>query len=362
VNHERVFVSAATAKCPGVAEVADLAEVVTGRRPVPLERVRFGADELLLGEEIELDRESPFYPTRSNEKVMRKEVVAATIAVSELVDRASILPAARAEMPLFVASGMSMERQTGDLDWFSGALRAVRESAAASERNRSLGQLTPPLLALRTLTNAATSFIAERARVAGNNSTFGSTSLSGFHALQEAFDAVRDGSCPMALAGGASRGGIPSYFVHRNFCPDTGGWRESVAVVFLLLESGTSLQERGASALCELIELRSGGIPRVTGRIDSVPFARFSARGADGALAVYSGAFRRSEFEALRSAVAAAWERSASLFPSLGNAGPSNVFLNLLTGIALLDGPGTVDCLDRDPYSRESFVRALVEP
>jgi hypothetical protein len=356
---ERVFVSAANVKCPGVCDIADLADLVDGRKQAPLDRVCLAGDEILLGNEIQLDRASPFYPSRSNEKVMRREVIAATMGVSELIQDIDLPPLAKADVPLFVASGMSFERQGCDVDWFSKVVRAMNECSSTRERNKRLGQVTPPLLALRTLTNATSSFIAEQTHVTGNNTTFGSTSIGGFYALKEGFDAVRSGQCPMAVVGGASRGGIASYFIYRNFFPDPSGWKESIATVFLLLESGSGIRARGAEPLCELTVLRSTGVPPSLARDDdSIPFRRFAEYGRSASLAVYSGAFCTNEFVRLTSAVGESWTRAESLYGALGNCGVSNIFLSVLTGIALSNSPGPVDCLDRDPYSRECLVRA----
>jgi hypothetical protein len=355
---ERVYVSAANLKCPGASDLAGLADLAAGRARAPLERVCLGDEEVMLGETLELDRSSPYYPTRSKEKVMRREVIAATMCVAELLEGLELPASAMAEIPLFVASGMSFERQGGDADWFVRASRALNECSSTSERNRRLGQLTPPLLALRTLTNATSSFIAEQTRVTGNNATFGVTSLSGFHALQEGWDAVRSGQSAMAIVGGASRGGVGSFFMYRNFFRDAAGWKESIATAFLLLESGASLQARGASPLCELVLLRNAAlVPTLTGHGDATPFERFAEFGSSAPLAVYGGAFCVPEHVRLTAAVASWWPRAVSLFDALGNTGVANVFLDILTGVALSGAARPVDCLDRDPYSRECLVR-----
>jgi hypothetical protein len=360
---ERVFVSAATVKCPGVSEIADLAELLSGRKEPPLQRFQLAGDEVLLGEDVPLDRGSPFYPPRRNQKVMRQEVIAATMGVCELLERAEVPAAAKADIPLFVASGLSLERQAGDLDWFSKAFRATLESSSSGERNKRLGQLAPPLLALRTLTNATSSFIAEQTGVAGNNTTFGNTSISGFYALKEGFDAVVSGQCSLALVGAASRGGVASYFMYRNFFADARGWRESLATAFLLLESETSLHERGVRPLCELTVLRTAPRPPSLTRPDEeIPFGAFADDASGASLALYSGAFCRSEHQRFGEAVATWWPRAESLFESLGNTGPANVFLGILAGLARAEQPGPLDCLDRDPYARECLVRTEQVP
>ena len=106
--------------------------------------------------------------------------------------------------------------------------------------------------------------------------------------------------------------------------------------------------------------MRTAGTPRVTKIADDVPFSRFVPYAADSSVAVYSGAYCAGEFVELEQAVSASWPRGASLFPAIGNTGAANIFLSLLTGIALAGAAGIVDCLDRDPYSREAFVRAVV--
>jgi hypothetical protein len=354
---ERVFVSAAGVRAPAVRTAADLLELVRGDRPSPLALFRIGGTEIRLGEDICVDRDSPFYPSRSNEKIMRKEVIAAAVNVCELLTEAGLPGEVRAEVPLFVASGVTMERQIGDLDWFAKAFEAVRGSAGA-DRNRRLSHVTPPLLALRTLTNATSSFIAEQAGVRGHNTTFGNTSQAGFHALREGCVAVASGSVPMAIAGGASRGGIASYLTFRNFHEDPADWRESIATAFLLLESGTSLAARGAKPVCEVVELAgTARPPALLKAAPGAPFEEFAARSAAADLALYSGAFCGGDHRTLRAAAVAAWPRAESLFESLGNGGAANLFLSILVGAALLDGAGLADCLDRDPYGRDSFVR-----
>jgi hypothetical protein len=355
---ERVFVSAAGVRAPAVRTAADLAELVRGDRPSPLELFTVGGEEIRLGEQIPMDRASPFYPSRSNEKIMRKEVIAAAVNVCELLAEAGLPGGLRVDVPLFVASGVTLERQVGDVDWFAKAFEAVRASAGGAERNRRLSHVTPPLLALRTLTNATSSFIAEQTGVTGNNTTFGNTSQAGFHALREGFDAVASRAVPMALVGGASRGGIASYLTFRNFFEDPADWRESIATAFLLLESGTSLGVRAGKALCEVVELAgTTRPPALVNAAPDTPFEEFASRGATASLAVYSGAFCGREERKLRAAAAAAWPRAESLFESLGNGGAANLFLGIAVGASLLGGAGVADCLDRDPYGRDSFVR-----
>jgi hypothetical protein len=355
---QRVFVSGANVKGPGVRGLTDLADLVTGRASAPLTPCRVAGQDILLGEEIALDRQSPFYPQRSDEKVMRPEVIAATMGVCELFQDLGLATSPKSDIPLFVAGGLTLERHIGDGDWFAKAFQATRDCPGGDELNRRLSQFTPPLLALRTLTNATSSFIAQQTGVAGDNTTFGNTSLSGFYALKEGFDAVGSGTSTMAVVGGASRGGLASYFMYRNFFDDNSGWKESTASAFLLLESESSLRARGALPLGELTELRSSGTPPVlTGRDTMAPFGAFALNGADASLAVYSGAFCQSEHERLGAAVSGSWARAVSIFESLGNAGASNIFLDILTGLALAGPRATVDCLDRDPYSRDSLVR-----
>jgi hypothetical protein len=357
---EKVFVAAATVKCPGAKDIRDLGALATGHAVAPLNSVPFGSDEILIGEEVGIDRDSPFYPSRSSEKLMRREVIAAAVGVSELLSGIDVANASISGMPLFVATGMSMEGQPGDLAWLTTTFLALTDSSGDGQRNKRLTQLTPPLLAVKTLTNATASFIAERTQIAGNNTTFGSTSVSGQYALTEAFYAIATGDCDMCLVGGASQAGIVSHVTYRNFPCSPSGWRESTAAVFLLLESEKSLNTRGAKPLCELTILATAGRPRVKRTTKTDAFSRFTSYGADGSQAVYSGAFCEDEFLELTEAISGSWSRRASLFPFIGNAGAANIFLNILTGVAVLGAPGLIDCLDRDPYSRESFVRAVV--
>ncbi len=359
----RVFVSAINVKSTEISDLNDLHFLIETNKPNQLKEFQVGDEKIYLGEEFNLDTSSKYYPSKSNEKVMRAEVIAATVCVGEMLNEAQIAEEKLYDIPLYISTGICFERMEGDMDWFSKVIQSSLEATTIKDKNIRMNQIIPPLISLRTLTNATSSFVAQYCKLAGNNSTFGITSQSAFCALKEAFRAIETGESDFAFAGGASRGGLSSYFMFKNFNPSLSNWKECSSASFLLLESEESLIRKNKKPLCEITDLFSSkAIPEILNPVSQTPFSEFSSAGNVSDLCIFGGAFRISEHEEAKKGADAIWEKTFSLYPLMGNFGPAGLFMNIAASLYFFNKNKfrMIDCADRDPYNRESLVRLTI--
>jgi len=277
-----------------------------------------------------------------------------------LIEKENIAAELLAEIPLYISSGVFVEKQEGDLDWLTKAFTIIVESKTTEEKNRKLNQLLPPLLALRTLTNSAESFVAQSTGLAGNNTTFGNTSQSAYAALKEGCRAIQTGESEMAVVGGTNRGGVSSFFLHKSFSPDkTSDWKECTAVSFLILESEKSLAVKNKTPLCEISNLESSThIPGIFETNKKSVEEVFSKNNVNAELCVLGGAFREKEYLRDKTEAENKWKEVFSLFPLFGNLGSAGLFMNIAAALFHFNekNKSQADCIDKDVYNRFSKV------
>ncbi|OFY69207.1 MAG: hypothetical protein A3G23_06570 [Bacteroidetes bacterium RIFCSPLOWO2_12_FULL_37_12] len=357
---QRVFISACNSKCPGASTLDDFYSILEKGDASFLLPVPVDSETLLLGTKIKPTASTEFSPSKSNEKVMRTEVIGATECVCEMLKSAELPESIIPDIPLYISSGVCFERQVNDMDWFSKALYASLSSKTNEEKNKKIYHAIPPLLALRTLTNSAESFVAQHSKLAGNNTTFGITSQSAYFALKEGYDAVHLGEYDMAVAGGANGGGISSYFMFKNFMPADSVWKESTCASFLLLESEESVKKRRINPLCEITGFKfSGDVPDLANNKNIVPFIHFTEYGKDAEVCILGSSFRESEYLDEKKCAESIWKEVYSLYPLFGGCGSAGVFMSIAVAIYFFkkNGHRFIDCAERDVFKRESLVR-----
>jgi hypothetical protein len=305
-----------------------------------------------LAGEILLDRDSPFFPNRSDEKIMRTDVVASIIAINSLFEKFKTSDS-RDDFALYVASGVFIEKIENHTKHLIKVYEELNEQSTAQETMQKVYRGSPPLLALQTLTNAAMSFISQYTGIKGNNATFGTTSISGFYALHEAFNATFYDAAPSVVCA-SNGGGAHSYLMNSPMYDNKDGWKESTAVGCLLLGK----KEAHLKSFCEITalkttpfksQLENQKIKRTWADLVSEPKAE---------LVIYSGAFTPAEQLNDTEYCKIHWSQSLSLFDEFGNLGTANSVASIITGIALLDGRySKIDIVDRDIYGSESWIR-----
>lgn len=302
--------------------------------------------------ELELDRASAFFPGRSDEKIMRTDVVASIISINTLFENFKITEPFD-NYALYAATGVFIEKIENHTRHLIRAYEELNEESTPAEITKKLYRGSPPLLALQTLTNSVMSFISQYTGIKGNNATFGTTSVSGFYALQEAYNTSWfDGTNSVVCA--ANVAGAHSYLMNSPMYGDKSDWRESAAVGCLLI--GKSKSE--TPACCKITHVKNNAVKN---HLQNELIQRNWAEmipdiSAD--MVLFSGAFNTAEQKLDKNYCEKHWTLSDSLFDEFGNMGAANVINSVIRGIQLLEkGYNKIDIVDRDIYGSESFVR-----
>jgi len=297
------------------------------------------------------DKDSEFYPNRGDEKIMRSETIAALILVNQLIQKYKS-KLSLDETGLFVASGVFIENLEKHLGHIVKFINTIKESSNEKEKYRKIYFASPPLLALQTLTNSTMSFIAQYSGIKGNNATYGNTSLSGFHAIEEACDEAYYNNRE-ALACASNCAGEYSFLVHSPFFNSSKNWKESAAAGALLLSSKIIFDSKYKITALKYSTnndyLNSNHIERNWKKL--LPDLNADAL-------IFSGAF--TEEINLNDLLYCKKlnPNSISIFDTLGNMGPANLFASINKGIELLkSGLKKIDIVDSDVFGRESLIR-----
>ena len=105
------FITACKFYVPSVSSFDDLRKTITGNN----ENIKFKPCMFFNGETIgkkgvlEIDKEHRFYPPKTEQKIMRLDVVAAVIAIQELVEEAKINKNNIEDIDLYIANGAFVE-------------------------------------------------------------------------------------------------------------------------------------------------------------------------------------------------------------------------------------------------------------
>ncbi|MFT4602296.1 MAG: hypothetical protein ACI857_002482 [Arenicella sp.] len=291
------------------------------------------------------DTNSPFYPSRSDLKIMRTDSISAVITLCELLEDHKSID--RTLLNLFVASGVFIENVENHMGHLLEVFEHIKNADTEEEKLKMIYRASPPLLALQTLTNSTMSFVAQYSKVMGNNATFGNTSQSGFHAVSEAYDnALFEDSQSIALS--SNTAGDYSYMVNSSLRNDISNWKESAATGAMLISSDKN-KAKCEIVSCEQINIIKKGLNQNWKVNTKVAL--------DSDVLIYSGAFNLSENEYLTETFAV-HSNARSLFDDFGNLGPTNMFAASEIGIRLIkEGASKVDLFDKDIYGRESVIR-----
>lgn len=297
-----------------------------------------------LSGELVPDRSSPFFPERSDEKIMREDVKAAVIAVQEMMNGYS--ESLLEDTDLYVANGVFIEDTGKQLQRVIDIYRQIEDNFPEEEKVRRLYQATPPLLALQTLTNSSMSFISQYAGIKGNNTTFGNTSQSAFHAIQKAAFALQSGT-ERVLVCASNCGGAVSYLTSQSFFEEKENWKESAAAACLFFET-----DLNAAAVCRITGMKMENHPE-----HSNALSQFIAD--EITHIVFSGAFTEEQYRADLNAFQSTGKQAFSYFPEYGNLGSANLIMSVIKGIELLQSneESIIALVDRDVYGRESYIR-----
>lgn len=301
---------------------------------------------------ISIDKNSPFFPSRSDEKIMRQDVKASILVINNLVKELGLTNGV-ADLPLFVANGAFIEDSQKYLTRLSNVYQKFTHETIEEERIRKIYMASPPLVALETLTNSTMSFIAQYGGLKGHNTTFGNTSLAAYYALKEAIVSMDEKGKAIVLS--SNCGGSHSFLTNSSIVGYTNGWNESASVGCLVLSNSKANLE---NQLCKLTHLKQGAnIPDLeSNKIIRNWKSLLPDQNAD--ILIFSGAYTADSYYMDQKYCNSLCSETFSLFKEYGNLGSSNIILSLIKGIGLLkEGCQIIDVLDRDIYGRESLIR-----
>jgi hypothetical protein len=111
--------------------------------------------------------------------------------------------------------------------------------------------------------------------------------------------------------------------------------------------------------MAEIISMGSAkNIPDIfSDNMNELPYQGFNHDLAD--FCIYSGGLSESDHDREERVCESKWGQSFSWFNQLGIMGNNAIVMNAATSIALFkqNKATQVDCLNRDPYGRESFIK-----
>jgi 3-oxoacyl-(acyl-carrier-protein) synthase len=357
----RVVISRCAFRAPGMDNLKSAWTAMNDDTfAVPFEEVTICDDRKIFGATIDLDQSSPHFPNRSKLKLMRSDVVAALICAGELLDQARL--ADMIDVPLYVSNGSSFDLSVDQVAKVTDAYLDKSDNEAWPDRYKRLNMILPPLLALKTLAITTECFVAEKLGAKGDNATFGSTAHSAYYALLEGVKKIRQCQSDMVVVGASNGIGIYSSLIYKNFPRDGLIWKESEGAAFLLLESVDSCRRHGRQPLAEIVGMESKiAIPEIFSEEDNSPYQDFI--GDPAPMCIFSGGLSYGDFMLEEQVCQSNWSGSFCWKSKLGILGNVGIIMNIITAITLFKhkDPGRIDCLNRDPYGRESRIRLQAE-
>jgi hypothetical protein len=301
---------------------------------------------------LDLNTDSPHYPERSDLKIMRDDITACIVVIKEMLAREKYAQDRIANMPLYSANGAFVDKPEKHLKRMPQMYNSFTPEMTAEEKRKKIYKMSPPLIALETLTNSSMSFIAQYVGLKGQNTTFGNTSIGAFYALKQALTQLEIDPENNAIVSASNCGDTYSFLTNSGVLGIAENWRESAAVGNLICTASAD------NALCEITFMaHDTRIPNLelTGitRNWSVLLPQENAD-----LLIYSGAFTDEVQAADKKYIESTGRKSMSLFEKYGNVGSANITLGIIHGIkSFSETIKTVDILDRDVYGRESIIR-----
>lgn len=351
--NKRVYITEYVFALPGFSGRSDIREALQGSGSIfsnstetpSFGKLSFTDDQLAL-------------INKQDMKTMREDALAAGICSSLLMGQLDLSPEEKREIPLFVASGIVIEKLFSKrpkvLKYFNEALLME----PVEKKNDRMVRIIPPLMALETLTNAAETYAAQYGGMAGENTTFGACSAGGYYSLKEGYYQILTGRAERAVVGAVNLSGVNSYRSFKPFFKAVDFWRESQCAVFLMLESENSVEARRGTVICEIDKIRALHTVPSLYHQEVKSFRDFFGDELPPLSVVFSGAFfdedYRHDLEDCVNIVPDAF----SWYSSFGNLGAASVLMNVLAASSMLNShkTETIQCLDRDPYGRMTQV------
>lgn len=301
---------------------------------------------------LALDKNSEFFPQRSDQKIMRDDTKASIVAIQELIQEVGLSKEELSAASLFVANGVFVESAEKYFKKIPTIFSDPSNESNSEKKNYEIYRSSPPLVALETLHNSMMSFIGQYAGIHNHNFTFGNTSISTFYALQEANLSLKKGISENIFVSASNCAGSYSFLSNSATVGYKDNWKESNAGGHLLLTNDSN------NAHCAITRVFSNKkVPRLNTQLiernwlDLFPEVKSN-------LLIHSGAYDSETSLEDQKYCELHHDKVISLFNEFGNMGTSNILVGTIHAIGLLSNTiQIIDIADRDVYGRESLIR-----
>lgn len=303
---------------------------------------------------ISLNHESEFFPSRSDQKVMRDDVKMSIVTAQELLNKYNFSQKTLSNMPLFVSNGSFFGNFEKHL---SRVLKVFKDASLEGSRieiYKKIYRASPPLLAIETLTNSNMSFIAQYTGLKGNNATFGNTSISTYYALNQGLNEIKNGEnyCMVSASNGAN---IYSHIMNRSTSEVELTGFENTGGGHIIL---SRKKHNDKKVLCKITKMTN--IKKVPNLYDKTIKRTWIEllKSSKSELIIFSGAIDQGVNHKDGQYLKALNIPTISIFKKYGFLGVSNLIFGIIEGIKnIKNGVKSIDVIDRDVYGRESLIR-----
>ena len=301
-----------------------------------------------------LDKESDYFPSRSDQKVMRDDVKMSIVTAQELLKKYSFSEKTISNMPLFVSNGSFFGNFEKHLSRVLNVFKEATLEGSRMEVYKKIYRASPPLLAIETLTNSNMSFIAQYTGLKGNNATFGNTSISTYYALKQGVNEIKNGEkyCWVSSSNGAN---IYSHIMNRSTSEVELSGIENTGGGHIILSKKRHEDNKVLCEITKMINIKK--VPKLHDQTINRTWTEL-LKNSKSELIIFSGAIDRGVNYKDEQHLKALKIPTISIFEKYGYLGVSNIIFGIIEGIKhIKNGIKSIDIIDRDVYGRESLIR-----
>ncbi len=355
-NH-RVFVTRAEVLVPPAIGLVELTPLLLSKQsPTRTSIKETHGDISFENVKLLLNPIDKYYPPLRDAKSMRNDVIAMCMCLGKMLNGSEFDSQTWQDVPLFMATGPNASGMASEIEEIC---QMLLQNLDVDEglRNKNIYSEIHPLFALKGLTNSAQAYAAQLFGFRGHNATYGSTSYGTYLAFNDAVSGIRAGEFSRAVVGASNGGGQISQVMNagmnsfgRQFC-------ESPVAVSLVLEAEESVVKNDLGPRCEIINISaSKNLPELNVVKFEKPYVHF-ADAIDSTI-LFSGAMCEESYKMEIESLQTKSQKHFSLYPHFGSTGCASFLINIAVGYQLIHEKifSSLDCLNRDPYTRESWV------
>ena len=302
---------------------------------------------------LSLDRDSDFFPSRSDQKVMRDDVKMSIVTAQELLNKYNFSQKILSNIPLFVSNGSFFGNFEKHLSRVLKVFKDASLDGSRIEIYKKIYRASPPLLAIETLTNSNMSFIAQYTGLKGNNATFGNTSISTYYALKQGLNEIKNGGnyCWVSSSNGAN---IYSHIMNRSTSEVELTGFENTGGGHIILSRENNSDKK---AMCRISKMtNSKKVPNLYDKTIKRTWIEL-LKSSKSELIIFSGAIDHGVNNKDEQYLKALNIPTISIFEKYGYLGVSNLIFGIIEGLKhIKNGIKSIDVIDRDVYGRESLI------